>query len=187
MLKRILLLSTLLSPIPAVADTVVVWDFTTPVGVYGQSQNWVGSDGSLLNIQAFGPGSPQLVIKQEGGIDNGMGLTNSPTGDSEIYPGSFIQIAIGGAISPISGATINYGWMTLGANSVDNEPCCGPEGYNLWGTNTPGTIAGAQLLVACSAAVNDCNQIYPFLNPRYIYIEFTPPADNPSLYPRLFL
>jgi hypothetical protein len=189
MLKRILLLSTLLSPIPATADTV--WDFATlPAGVYNTMEVLPANDGTMLNVWAFGPNSPQLIIKQEGASEAGMGLTNSPYGDNEVTPGSFIQLAIGGVQSPTPNAVVNFSFpISITGSSVQNSQY-GVEAYIVWGTNTPGTNAGvpgdAVPLFSCWSNMNDCSQTFIFDNSLgYYFLDFT--AANSGLFPTVLL
>jgi len=160
----------------AMADTV--WDFTTPVGVFGQSWNWSGSDGTLLNIEAFGPNSPQLIVKQEGTDEAGMGLTNSPFGDNEITPGSYIQIAIGGVQSPTPGARVNFSFpISITGSSVQNTAQFGPEAYVIYGSNTFGTDAGlpgdAVPIFSCLSSITDCNTTQFFSASGFLFYDYT--------------
>jgi hypothetical protein len=118
---------------PAYADTV--WDFTTPNGVLGQSQNYI-ADGFTLNAQAFGPNTPvtnqpvQLFGKNLGIGETGLGLTNDPhLLENEITVGSFIQLDLG---QLRFGANLDVSFL---ANSTTNN-----EGWRVFGTNTAGTL-----------------------------------------------
>jgi hypothetical protein len=86
---------------PAQANEV--WDFTGTNTALGQSHNYTGNLGDIINAQAFGPngsglglpGPVQLFGKANTGSEtdeNGAGLTNDPSGDNEITVGSFIQL-----------------------------------------------------------------------------------------------
>jgi hypothetical protein len=151
---------------PVHADTV--WNFNQPTGALGQSHNYAGSDGTLLNAQAFGPnggagsslpGPVQLFGKNDGGDENGVGLTNDPSGDHEITMGSFIQLTIDHLLNP-AGLSFMAGSTTDG------------EAWAVYGTNTAGTIgsgtipAGAMLLLSCNSGVSsNCEGSFTFNNP----------------------
>jgi hypothetical protein len=86
---------------PAHANTV--WDFSTPPGDQGLTHTYIGDDTtSQITASAFGPAAgctpastgtcPHLFGKNLGADENGLGLTNDPTGDNEITITSFIQL-----------------------------------------------------------------------------------------------
>jgi hypothetical protein len=152
---------------PVHADTV--WTFATPTGAQTQSHNYTANDGTLLNAQAFGPnggagmstpGPVQLFGKNNGGDENGVGLTNDPSGDHEITKGSFIQLTIDHLLN-LTGLSFMAGSTTSG------------EAWAVYGTNTAGTIgsgtipAGATLLLSCDSSISgsNCEGLKPFNNP----------------------
>ena len=53
--------------------------------------------GSSLTLTPNGPGSPSLFNKQAGVGETGIGLTNDPSGDNEVTPGSSITINVASA------------------------------------------------------------------------------------------
>lgn len=71
-------------------------------------------DGFTIIATAFpAPGSAgTLYAKQDGSDENGLGLTNDPSNDNEITPGSFIQLNLGDI--PIVPLTITMGSTTDG-------------------------------------------------------------------------
>jgi hypothetical protein len=155
---------------PACADTV--WTFTSPVGVYGQTANFIGSDGTVINLQAFGPNNPQLVIKQDppedGAVEMGIGLTNSVFGDNEITPGSFIQITVAGIFQP--GTPF---WIQMTSVQVNDA-----EGWIVFGSNTPGVIGSVEV-GGCNASVSTtavCERFLPMNGLGFAYLDVT--AEN---------
>jgi hypothetical protein len=166
---------------PAHAGTVS-WDFSTPSGAQGQSNNYVGSDGTtLLNLQAFGPnqafdllgvppcvtlgGCPvQLFGKNAGTGETGVGLTNDPTGDHEITPGSFIQITVDQLFSSLID-------LSFAANSTTS-----PEKWEVFGSNTAGTIGITSLLSCDSSLVSTCESMQSINATGFKFLDVT--ADN---------
>src|SRR5437588_2002514 len=153
---------------PVHADTV--WNFNQPAGDQGQSHNYTGSDGTLINLQAFGPntatGAPvHLFGKNDGGDENGVGLTNDPSGENEITPGSFIQITIDHLFSS---ATLSFmaGSTTSG------------EAWAVFGTNTAGSNsgipAGAVNLLNCNSGVSsNCEGNFSFNSMGFTFLDVT--------------
>jgi hypothetical protein len=133
---------------PAYADTV--WDFTTPNGVLGQSQNYI-ADGFTLNAQAFGPNTlvtnqpVQLFGKILGINEDGLGLTNDPhLLENEISVGSFIQLDL---LNLRFGTNLDVSFQ---ANSTTDN-----EGWRVFGTNTAGTL-GSGVIPAGAVQVGQC-------------------------------
>jgi hypothetical protein len=130
------------------AHAVTTWDFSTPTGDQGQSHNYIGNDGtSVINAQAFGPAlgaaAAHLFGKNLGGDELGLGLTNDPTTDNEITVGSFIQLDL----SKLGLLSLN---ISFSANSTTNN-----EGWQVWGTSTPGTV-GSGTLPAVKTSLGTC-------------------------------
>ena len=152
MSMKLVLLGTVVGTLglltPASADVTETWDFTTPIGIIGPSHDYVGTTGTIITATAFGRNSPSLVAKDEGEGEAGVGLTNDQgigiggLPIEEITPGSFIQLNL----SNINFA-INSVNMSFQAMSATNG-----ETWELFGTNTSGTLAGATLLASCTAA-----------------------------------
>jgi hypothetical protein len=130
---------------PAHANTV--WDFSTPTGALGQSHNYTGNDGtSVINAQAFGPGPVQLFGKNLLGDELGLGLTNDPSGQNEITPGSFVQL-------DLTKLVLTSLIMSFSANSVT-----APETVQVFGSSTSGVL-GASMLFSCTATLpGTCEQ-----------------------------
>src|ERR1700730_12609276 len=165
------LFATAFFTFPAHADAV--WNFNNPPGAQGQSHNYAGSDGTLLNAQAFGPngtgmglpGPVQLFGKNDGVGETGVGLTNDPSGQNEITMGSFIQLTIDHLFSstPLS-------FMT-GSTT-------GGEAWAVFGTNTPGTNSGIPLgamnLLNCNSGVSsNCEGNFTFNSMGFTFLDVT--------------
>jgi hypothetical protein len=122
---------------PAQADEI--WNFNSPVGNLGASHPYVGSLGDVITASAFGPGPPALFGKGGGGDENGVGLTNDLTGDNEIAPGSFIQLDLSNVLPKL--ANPNMSFMADSTTAGDT--------WQVFGSNTPGTLLGGTLLNMC--------------------------------------
>ena len=124
--------------------TVVVFDFGvgpngavdgTWAGDQGQSKTYTAS-GLSLTASAFGPSagdfSDHLYGKHLGGDENGLGMTNDPTGQHEIYYGKgFIQLNVSGLTG--DSLSVNFGSTTSG------------EEWAVYGTNTAGTVGSSTI------------------------------------------
>jgi hypothetical protein len=165
------LFATAFFTFPAHADAV--WNFNNPPGAQGQSHNYTGSDGTLLNAQAFGPngtgmglpGPVQLFGKNDGVGETGVGLTNDPSGQNEITMGSFIQLTIDHLFSSTT--------LSFMAGSTT-----GGEAWAVFGTNTPGTNsgipAGATNLLSCNSGVSsNCDGNFTFNSMGFNFLDVT--------------
>jgi hypothetical protein len=120
--------------------TVTVFDFGVgPNGVttsswqnnQGQTHTYTAS-GLSVTASAFGPSSDQLYGKHSGGDENGLGMTNDPSGQDEIYDGKgFIQLDV----SSLTGDLLKlaFGSTTQG------------EQWTVYGSNTAGSLGSATL------------------------------------------
>ena len=116
------------------ANATTVFDFGVgPNGV--STSSWGGNQGvshtymaSGLSVTAtaYGSGSGnQLYGKHSGGDENGLGMTNDPSGEHEIYYGKgFIQLDVssllGDALSLAFGSTTDgEEWAVYGSNTAD--------------------------------------------------------------------
>lgn len=118
--------------------------------------------GSSVTLAANGSGSPQLYNKQGGVGETGLGLTNDPSGDFEVTPGSFIQIDLNSVTNPTIG-------LSAAGNSVQ-----GGESWEIFGSNTSGTI-GTTLLHGPDTSMNEVT----FTNPtNFRFLDFTAASGN---------
>jgi hypothetical protein len=180
-MRKLLLAATMLGALVTQASaTTVVWSFNTPIGDQGQSHNYLGDDlTTLLNAQAFGPAlngnAAHLYGKNDGSDENGLGLTNDPSGDHEITVGSFVQFNLD-ALNLIS---LNISFQ---AGSTTDK-----EGWKVYGTNTAGSLTGATLLGRCdsknnSGPGNDCEQIFNFANGgNFNYLDVTADSGDDNI------
>jgi hypothetical protein len=107
----------------------------TWAGDQGQSKTYTAS-GLSLTASAFGPSAggfaDHLYGKNFGGDENGLGMTNDPTGEHEIYFGKgFIQLNVSGLAG--DSLSVNFGSTTSG------------EKWEVFGTNTAGTIGSTTI------------------------------------------
>jgi hypothetical protein len=137
---------------PAHANTV--WDFSIPTGDQGLSHVYTGDDGtSQITASAFGPAAgctpsatatcPHLFGKTNGGDENGLGLTNDPSGDHEIPVGSFIQLDLSKLV--LTSPTISFS-----ANSVTNGETVAVIATNTAGTLGSGSIPNGSSVFSCT-------------------------------------
>jgi hypothetical protein len=133
-----------LSPAYAVP---VVWNFDSPTGNLGQTHTYSPSVAGAGNVIATAfcttcaAGGNQLFGKANGGTDpasveNGLGLTNDPTGEDEITNGSFVQLDISGLTMP----PLTDTFMSFAAGSSTSG-----ETWEVIGTNTAGTAGSGTL------------------------------------------
>jgi hypothetical protein len=118
----------------------VVFDFGVgPNGVttsswqnnQGQTHTYTAS-GLTLTASAFGPNSDQLFGKHNGGDENGLGMTNDPSGENEIYFGKgFIQLDV----SSMTGDKLA---LLFGSTSQGEQ-------WTVYGSNTAGTVGSTTL------------------------------------------
>jgi len=152
MTKKLLLLGTVVGALgflsPAYAE---VWNFDTPSGNLGTTFNYVGSAGTVITATAFGPGSPSLFGKILGGDEDGVGLTNDPTIENEITPGSFIQLSL---------ANINFALNSVNMSFQADSATTG-DTWQVFGSNTAGGLGGTLLAscVASGGAGNACELV----------------------------
>ena len=102
---------------------------------------------SNSGVSIFGKaeaGALHLYGKQLGGDENGLGTTGDASGQNEIETGhGFVQLDISGLVGKVTAATVDFS-----TNSVTNG-----EKFQVWGTNTANSEAGATLLFSGSSEV----------------------------------
>jgi hypothetical protein len=135
---------------PQVQAGTILWDFS--LGTGGNlgtttTQNSVPG-GISVGLAGFANNTgttANLFRKQAGGDENGMGLTNDPTGDNEIQGTSFIQIDTQNlTIPPLSSLSLSFS-----ANSSTSG-----EAWRVIGTNTAGVDTGTVLLSGTDETVH---------------------------------
>ena len=83
--------------------------------------------------------APDLFGKT-GSDENGVGLTNDPSGDHEITPGSFIQLSLVNLTSTVA--------LSFQTNSTTS-----PDAWEVIGSNTPGSDSGI-IIASCDSSVS---------------------------------
>ena len=131
-----------------------IWNFNSPVSppALGTTHDYMGNLGTIITATAFGPGPPQLFGKGLGGDENGVGLTNDLSGENEITPGSFIQLSL---------ANINFTLNSVNMSFLADSTTAG-DTWQVLGTNTSGTLAGATPILSCVGSDgpgNPCEQL----------------------------
>ncbi len=138
--------------------TVITFNFDSPTGSQGTSHTYTFS-GYSITATAFGSGSPNLYGKNAGGDENGLGLSNDPSGDHEITPGSFIQLNLSNILS--------FTPLLISINSST-----GTDAWKIYETNTAGTLSGATLLLSGS------NESSHSISPTDTYLDITASCGN---------
>jgi len=153
MTRRLLLAATSATALfvlsPAYADEI--WNFNSPTGNLGPTHDYAGTAGTIITATAFGPGSPSLFGKGLGGDENGVGLTNDPSGEDEITTGSFIQLSL---------ANINFAANSVNMSFLADSTTAG-DTWQVFGSNTAGGLGGT-LLASCVGSDgpgNSCEQL----------------------------
>jgi hypothetical protein len=148
------------------AHANTVWDFSIPTGDQGLSHVYTGDDGtSQITASAFGPAAgctpsttttcPHLFGKADGGDENGLGLTNDPSGDHEIPVGSFIQLDLSKLV--LASLTVSFS-----ANSVTNGETVAVIATNTAGTLGSGSIPNGSSVFSCTilGPGNGCEETF---------------------------
>jgi hypothetical protein len=153
---------------PAHADEI--WNFDTPNGNLGPTHNYPGSAGTIITATAFGPGSPSLFGKILGGDEDGVGLTNDPTIENEITPGSFIQLSL---------ANINFTANSKNMSFLADSTTAG-DTWQVFGSNTSGVLG--TLLASCVGSDgpgNPCEQLTTISGAgNFSFLDVTAAAGN---------
>ena len=126
--------STVVFNFGAVADTAA---HTT--GNLGQTATFTLS-GLSITASAFGPArsgvADALYGKHNGGDENGLGMTNDPSGEDEIYDGKgFVQLDLSALVGKV-----DFNDIFASFNSTT-----GGEQWTVYGSNTAGVIGSATL------------------------------------------
>jgi hypothetical protein len=171
MTKKLLLLGTVVGALgflsPAYAE---IWNFNTPSGNLGPTHNYAGSAGTVITATAFGPNSPSLFGKILGGDEDGVGLTNDPSIENEITPGSFIQLSL---------ANINFALNSVNMSFQADSATIG-DTWQVFGSNTAGGLGGT-LLGSCVATVvaNPCEALTTINGAgNFAFLDVTAAAGN---------
>ena len=130
---------------------VLDWNFQDHLGVLGNTQAFTAGG---LNITARGftgaDVGTALFGKSGGGDENGLGLTNDPSGDDEISGLSFVQLNMDGLLGLLSpnGFTFQMGSTTQGEGwEVFGSQDAHPFQFTLLASNTdPGGDEGFHTL-----------------------------------------
>jgi hypothetical protein len=91
-----------------------------------------GAGNSGYTITAFGAGpntagqTTQLYVKSAGGDESGLGLTNDPTGEHEVSPGSYLRVDFSALKAQVGARDVTFQIGSVQAH----------EGFALFGSNT---------------------------------------------------
>lgn len=172
---RTLLLACAAMAVATGANAATVINFgstpdTTPLatGDLGATATWNLGGGLTVIAKGFNwsGGTTHLYGKHNGGDENGLGLTNDPTGNHEIhYHSGFVQLDLASFVGHVlAGST------TFGTNSVT-----GGEAWAVYGTNTSGSLAGA---VQVASGTNEAvSQVLPGIG-TYRFFDFVSTAPK---------
>jgi len=173
----VLVAGSLLGLKPAQATPVtVVWDFTPATStLFGTTNTYTSTSSPALSpaesilASGFAGTTPEdLYGKNTGAGEQGLGLNNDPSGDHEVTPGSFIQLNL----SQLSAPPLLSLSLSLQTGSTTS-----PDEWAVYGTNTPGTLAGATLI---DTGVNDnlISSLPGSILGTYTYLDFTALSGN---------
>jgi len=109
--------------------SAITWDFSTPPGADGTSQNFTVGGVTLTaagfsNQAALLANTPNVNLfgKNAGVGETGLGLVNDPTGDNEISGNSLIRIAMAAGLTDVmfqmNSTTAGETWRVFGFNSA---------------------------------------------------------------------
>ena len=128
---------TLLFSAASVRADMLSYDFSTPAGPLGTSQTYT-SNGVTITASGYTLSGHhrRLFGKTDSGDEHGLGLKGED--DHEIDTKHFIQLNLASLYS-------HFGTSSLTVNLTIGSVQPG-EGYDIYGTNTAGSLAGATLL-----------------------------------------
>ncbi len=159
------------------------WNFDNPTGTLGTSQTYTSTNNGgapNITITAYGLGgctvndskasgcsATDLYGKNAGGSEQGLGIANDPSGDHEIYDGTFVQLDLTNlfhAIAPVAGSiTIDSvqsnEYFTFWLNSTQGQPgsylyqgtSSGSSAVVTLSGNNPGSNLGGDLFFSVGA------------------------------------
>lgn len=164
MSKRTILRSVLLGGAAVILATsanaaTLVFDFSSAPNDIGQTHTYTVAGNNLI-ASAWGPGSSSdedfranhLFGKADGGNENGIGMTNDPSGNNEIaytnadHNYGFIQLDVGAL------RTAGFSKFTFGVNSSTSG-----EAWNVWGSNIGASVIGSPTRPTGALVVNGTN------------------------------
>jgi hypothetical protein len=120
----------------------VLFDFSLAPhqGDLGTTETYVSSGVTLIasGFNQFNQAT-DLYGKHGGGAENGLGMTNDPSGDDEIYFGKgFVQLDVQGLFGKIVANSLQFG-----TNSTTQG-----ETWKVYGSNTAGSLSGATTIIS---------------------------------------
>ena len=171
MTRKLLLLGTVVGALgflsPAYAE---IWNFDTPNGNLGPTHNYAGSAGTIITATAVGPNSPSLFGKILGGDEDGVGLTNDPTIENEITPGSFIQLSL---------ANINFALNSVNMSFMADSATTG-DTWAVFGSNIAGIPMSLLAFCVASGGPGNACEIQTTINGagNFKFLDVTAAAGN---------
>jgi hypothetical protein len=141
--------------------TTVTWDFTgLGANSYGTSQSFTGSD-AVSTITLYGFTLPSntasnLSSKQDGGIENGIGLTAQA--DHEININEYVQIYVGNLKFNAVSNNISFQFGSTNTGTNPGSTTTVHEGWQIYGSNALGTLGTLITGWSCTdTGSNNCN------------------------------
>jgi hypothetical protein len=142
MMRTVLLAGAAMALATGASAATVVYNFglipdtaAATTGDLGQTATFTQS-GLSVTASAFGPSSDHLYGKNGVGDETGLGMTNDPAGQHEIYFGKgFVQLDLNALVGKVKANAIYAAF-----NSTT-----GGEQWTIYGSNTAGTIGSATL------------------------------------------
>ncbi|MDP9114976.1 MAG: PEP-CTERM sorting domain-containing protein [Acidobacteriota bacterium] len=139
------------SVVPSFGTTI---SFATPAGYQGTSHSYGG-----ITATAYGAGTQYLYGKNNGGNENGLGLTSDPSGDHEITVGQFIQLDV----TSLQGLTISF---------IMNSST-GSEAWKVFESSSPSANSGSSTVTGTDQGSHSIT-----IASGMKYLDFTATAGN---------
>ena len=131
---------------------VVLFNFGSSTGDLGLTKAYTVS-GLTVTAKAFGTPAADLFGKSAGGDEVGLGMTNDPSGDHEIYFGKgFIQLDLSALVGKVDFSTILFAF-----NSTTSG-----ERATVFGSNTAGVLGTAIGSTTSEAATVAGSPLYKY-------------------------
>jgi hypothetical protein len=121
-----------------------------------------GSHSTVSVVDLYSKGSAGFPPPND---ESGLGLTNDPTGDHEITPGSFIML--------------DFGNLSISKLDIYTESTTGGEEWEIWGSNTA-VVAGQSFTIptGLTGLTEGDQNVTSLSGDRYIFITSLGNSDN---------
>ena len=162
----------------ASAASAQVVPLSAPTTQSGSQATYVTTAGTITATGYSAPGTTTpLNFKMQSGLENGLGLTDDPSGQGEISDSgpNMIQLDMSGLNS---GTMVSF----LMGSTTDNE------GWAVFGTNTAGCVAlGTMCGTSILAMTNDQGNWHSLGVPAFTYYDFYATGRSNGTYANVLL